>query len=228
MSEHEQQRDELAPYLLGALSPGEAAELEQHIAACEECRAELEQLRPVVQALPESVERVEPPPRLRTRVMAEVQADVGKGRARARLSPGSRRHTTFLRPATAVAAVVLIAAATLAYAISNGGSPGEGVTTVSAGKAPGVTARLVSEGGAGTLHLANLGRLPSNKALQAWVQRGKRVERAGAAFVSHPNGTATTEIEDLEGVSTVMVTAEPRSGSAFPTTKPLVSVQVRQ
>ena len=61
-TEHEHRGDELAAYLLDALEPGEAAELERHLAGCEECRAELEWLRPAVQLLPESVERVEPSP----------------------------------------------------------------------------------------------------------------------------------------------------------------------
>ena len=40
-TDHERWRDELAAYLLGALEPGEAAELERHLAGCAECRAEL-------------------------------------------------------------------------------------------------------------------------------------------------------------------------------------------
>ena len=66
---HDAIRDELASYLLGALDPGELADLERHLAGCEDCRLELERLRPAALALPETVERVEPPPALRARVM---------------------------------------------------------------------------------------------------------------------------------------------------------------
>ena len=59
---HEGRRDELAAYLLGALEPHEAAELERHLAGCEECREEMQWLRPAVQLLPESVERLDPSP----------------------------------------------------------------------------------------------------------------------------------------------------------------------
>lgn len=231
--DHEQRRDELAVYLLGALSPGETAELERHLAGCEECRAELERLRPVVQAQPESVERVEPPPQLRTRVMAEVRADADEARAGMRASSsGYHRRTSpgrpfFPRPALAVAAIALIAAAVAAYAVRDGDSGGS-ATTVVAGEAPGVTARMVRDGDSGILRLANLRQLPSSEALQAWVQRGKRVERAGPLFLPHRDGTATAVIDDMRGVSTVMVTAEPSSGSAFPTSEPLISVPVRQ
>src|SRR5205809_274272 len=72
---HEHRRDELAAYLLGALEPGEAAELERHLAGCEVCRTELEWLRPAVQILPESVQRVEPPPQLRGRLMEQVRSE---------------------------------------------------------------------------------------------------------------------------------------------------------
>ena len=56
-TEHERWSDDVAAYLLGALEPGEAAELERHLAGCERCRAELRWLRPAVELLPETVER---------------------------------------------------------------------------------------------------------------------------------------------------------------------------
>ncbi len=232
--DHERQREALSAYLLGALDPGEVAELEEHLAGCEECRTELAWLRPAAQVLPESVERVDPPSGLRARVMTEVRADAGDAGARGRsVSRGAERRRArgwssfLLRPATAAAAVALIAAAALAFAIGDGGSGG-GATTVTVGKAPGVTARMVSEGDSGTLHLANLRRLPSSQALQAWVERGKRVERAGPLFEPLADGTAVAVIDDMQGVRTVMVTAEPRGGGAFPTSAPLVSVSVSQ
>ena len=72
---HERHRDELAAYLLGALEPSEAAELERHLDGCEVCRTELEWLRPAVQLLPESVPRVEAPPELRGRLMEQVRSE---------------------------------------------------------------------------------------------------------------------------------------------------------
>src|SRR3954451_25195015 len=74
-NEHERRSDEIAAFLLGALEPGEAAELERHLAGCEECRTELEWLRPAVQQLPESVQRVEAPPALRPRLMEQVRSE---------------------------------------------------------------------------------------------------------------------------------------------------------
>ena len=77
---HDRWSEELAAYLLGALDPAEVAAFERHAEGCERCRAEARWLAPALQALPESVERVEPPPRLRDRLMAEVRADVAEVR----------------------------------------------------------------------------------------------------------------------------------------------------
>jgi anti-sigma-K factor RskA len=225
--EHDRRSDEIAAYLLDALEPGEAAELERHLAGCEECRTELKWLRPAVQLLPESVERVEAPPELRGRLMEQVRSE-------AESTPAPRRARRWsvggwsLRPAAGLAALVLIVAAVAAYAISDSGSDGGGVTTVVVGHSPEVTAEMVRDGDSGTLHLTNLHQLPPDKVLQAWVQRGDRVVSAKTLFVPNQDGTASATIDDMEGVKTVMVTAEPRGGSAQPTSPPVVSVSIPQ
>ena len=213
---HEHRSDELAAYLLGALEPGEAAELERHLAGCEECRTELEWLRPAVQLLPESVQRVEAPPQLRGRLMEQVRSEAESA------APAQRtRRWSFggwsLRPVAGLAALVLVVAAVAAYA-----------TTVVAGHSPDVVAEVVRDGGSGTLHLTNLHQLPSDKVLQAWVERDGQVVSAKTLFVPNQDGTASATIDDMEGVRTVMVTAEPRGGSVQPTSAPIVSVAIPQ
>ncbi len=232
--EHEMRRDELAAYLLGALEPGEAAALEQHLAACEVCRTELAWLRPAAQVLPETVERREPPAELRRRIMEEVGAGASRHprRERRRLFAGLRRgeggrRPASLRPAAGLVALLVIAAGIAGYAISDGGSGGS-ATTVAAGHAPGVTAEMVRDGDSGTLRLANVQQLPPDQVLQAWVGRGKRIESAKTLFVPNRDGTATVAIDHMNGVNTVMVTAEPRGGSDYPTSKPIVSVAIQQ
>lgn len=224
--DHGNWREELSPYLLGALGPDREAELERHLETCEACRRELTWLRPAAQTLPESVERVEPPPALRARIMAEVGADAarhaGTARPRRWLSAGLRSP----RLAAGLAVLVVCAAAAIGYAISSDDS-GAGTTTVVAGAAPGVTAKMVSEGDSGTLRLAHVGELPPERVLQLWVQRGERVESA-ALLVPSPDGTATAVLDDMNGVDVVMVTAEPRGGSESPTSKPLISVEAPQ
>jgi anti-sigma-K factor RskA len=223
--QHERWRDDLAAYALGALDLGEAAELEQHLAGCESCCAELEWLRPAVRLLPESVERVEPSPQLRASLMEQVRSEARTERSRWSLRrPGGGWA---LRPLAGLAALVLVAAAIAGYAIGGGGSSsGTHETTAFSGHSPGVTAEVVSDGQSGTLHLANLHQLPPDKVLQAWVQRGKKVVSAKALFVPNSDGTATATIDDMQGVEAVMVTAEPRGGSVQPTSAPIAAVSM--
>jgi len=130
--EHETRSDDIAAYLLGALEPGEAAEMEQHLAACEECRSELEWLRPAVRTLPESVVRVKPPAQLRSRIMGEVEADAGRKRSGIRL--GGRMRALGLRPAVGLAVLALLVAGVAGYTIRDSGS-GSGATSTPAARA---------------------------------------------------------------------------------------------
>lgn len=226
VTEHDRWRDELAAYLLGALEPGEAAGLERHLAGCEECREELAWLRPAVQLLPEAVERVEPAPELRARLMEQVrsEADHPPAPSMEREHEPRRRFLT-LRPAIGLAVLALVVAAVAGYAI-RGGSNGGDTSTVVSGSPPGVIVEMVSEGDSGTLHLANLPQLPPDEVLQAWVERDDRVVSAKTLFVPNRDGTATAVIDDMAGVDTVMITAEPRGGSLQPTSEPIVNLAV--
>jgi anti-sigma-K factor RskA len=223
---HESRRDEIAAYLLGALEPEEAASLERHLATgCVECRAELRWLEPAVQTLPDSVERVEPSRELRARILAEAGSDVEHPVA---VKATWRPLFSGWRPLAGLAALALVLAAVGGYAIHGGGSTGGPATTVVAGRAPGVTARMVREGNAATLHLANVDRLPRDEVLEAWVRRNGRVTPVRGLFVPDRSGRATAMIPDLRGVDVVMVTAEPRGGSQHPTSAPMVTLEMTQ
>ncbi len=225
MSENDHEsREGIAAYLLGALEPGEAAALERHLGECAECRAELRWLDPAVQLLPETVPRLEPPAELRARILAEAGAEAqrpGAGdRARAPLFSG-------WRALTGLGALALAAAAIAGYAIHGGGSRGAGpVTTVVAGRPPGVIAHMVRQGDAATLHLANVRQLPPDRVLEAWVRRDGHVVPVNSLFVPDRRGRASTRIPDLKGVDVVMVTAEPRGGSKSPTAAPIVTLEL--
>ena len=135
-----------------------------------------------------------------------------------------------LRPVAGFAAAVLVVAAVAGFAIGGGlGSDESGqTTTVVTGKAPGITAKMVSEGDSGTLHLDNVKQLPSDRVLEAWVQRDGEVEAVEALFVPDRKGRASTELPDMEGVEVVMVTTEPEGGSESPTSSPIVTIDVPQ
>jgi anti-sigma-K factor RskA len=238
-ADHDRWRDDVAAYMLGALEPEEAAELERHAETCEQCRSEIRWLTPAVEALPEAVERLKPPPELRDRILAEVGADARAAGGTSEDRGGHRLRGWLrglgsgpmgLRPVVGVAAAVLVAVA--GYAIGGGiggGSGGEESTnTIVTGHAPGITAKVVRKGDGGTLELANVHKLPSDRVLEAWVRREGEVEPVRALFAPDREGRASTTIADMDGVDLVMVTREPAGGSPAPTSSPIVEIPIPQ
>ena len=223
--------DQLAAYALGALEAGEAAEVEAHLAECERCQAHLRWLQPAVQALPEGVERHRPPKAVRDRVMSEVRADAKRAEA-GEPGPGwlgwLRAGSYGFKPAIALATVALLLVAFVGYEVGSNGS-GEGTGPVVVGsqeEASGIKVKMVSEGDGGTLKLEDVQPLPDDRVLEAWVRREGEVEAVPALFVPDHEGNASTVIEDMDGVEVVMVTHEPKGGSATPTSDPIVAMEL--
>jgi anti-sigma-K factor RskA len=225
--------DDVAAYALGSLEGGEARALETHMESCERCRSELAWLIPAVQLLPESAERVQPPPSLRESLMAEVRTDAKQAQAESGpVDSGSwldRIHVGSLswRPLAGLAALALAVVAIGGYeiGISDSGGGGEAMK-VSAKQASGVFAEVVSDGEDGTVRLTNVEDLPDNRVLEAWVEREGEIEAVPALFVPDHEGRASTTIEDMDGVETVMVTHEPEGGSEAPTSDPIVNLAI--
>jgi anti-sigma-K factor RskA len=222
-SDHKRWSEDLAAYMLGALEPEEAAELERHLDGCERCREEMRWLEPAVHLLPESVGRQEPPKQLRQSLMAEVRADVpAKQPARSR----SRRWV--LKPAVGFAVVALLVAGVVGYEVGKDGSgDGEAASTI-VRQVDGMTVKMVQEGESGTLQLSGVPQIPQDKVLEAWVEREGEVEAVPALLVPDRHGQAETRIADMTGVETVMVTEEPQGGSDAPTGAPVMSMSVPQ
>jgi hypothetical protein len=127
----------------------------------------------------------------------------------------------------AFAAMVLVVAAVAGYEIGKGGGGEEGASTV-VSRSHGITVKMVREGDGGTLRLTGVNQLPPEKVLEAWVRREGKIEPVPALFVPDRAGRASTQIEDMSGVDTVMVTEEPQGGSEEPTSLPLVTMSVPQ
>jgi len=231
--EHKRWHEELSAYLLGALEPGEAESLERHLESCERCREELRWLAPARDALPETASRMQPPPELRVRLLADVREDARRAAGAAGARPGLlERLRDFAgprwRPLAAGAAVLLIVAAVVGYEIGSNGSEGGGnPVTVESNEPSGLVAAVSMEGTEnGRIELSNVSPLPPDKVLEAWLERDGEVEAVPMLFVPNGKGEAATTLGDMRGVTTVMVTAEPPGGSEAPTSEPIATVTI--
>lgn len=220
--DHRRWEEDLPAYALGAL-PGADAELfDAHVATCERCAGQLRWLEPAVSALPASVEQLEPPARMRRRVMARARADLANATP-ARASGAAGRWRLSLRPALAVAGVVAIALAVGAgYAIRDGGENAPVVAaTVADDSAAGARASLILHGDGGTLEVSGLPPLRHGDVYQAWLRDGSEIEPS-TVFVVDGDGDGAAVIAGVEGADELMLTREPRGGSSAPSTAPLL------
>ena len=225
-SDHNRWSEDLAAFVLGALEREEAAAVEHHLGGCSRCQEEMRWLQPALHALPESVERIEPPPQLRESLMTEVRGDA-RAQTAAERPLRVRSWGWLLKPAAGFAVVALLAAGVVGYEVGKDGSGDGGGTTVER-QVGGIDVKMVQEGNSGTLQLAGVHQLPPDKVLEAWVEREGQVEAVPALFVPDRNGQAETRIADMSGVKVVMVTEEPQGGSEAPTGEPIMTMAVPQ
>jgi hypothetical protein len=238
VNDHDARLEEAVAFALGALDPDRIDDFKAHLTSCDRCQQELRWLAPAVRALPEAIEPRTPPPELKVRLMAEVREDLAaekqqaraeKRRERAAAGSGFGEWLSGLRlggmtwkPLAGLAAVILIVAGGIGYAVGNGGGPS--AHTFESPQANGIEAKVIREGNKGELHLADVEQLPKGNVLEAWVKRGNAVEPVEALFSPDHEGNAATTIENMEGVEAVLVTKEPQGGTKVPTSEPIVTV----
>jgi anti-sigma factor RsiW len=230
--DHLRYEEDLAAYLLDALSGEEAGDFERHLQDCPRCRERARWLSGSVELLPTAIEQVEPPPQLRERLMRTVHAEAKRERSQAgreeRGPAGYRRGRlarllSVPRPALALGAAAVIAVAAVGgYAL---GSGGDETTTVTARAAPGVTATVERDGDRGILRVSGLEQR-TDGIYEVWLERDGKVEPS-TLFQVQRDGTGAAAIpRGLEGADRVMVTLEARGGSAQPTRAPLIVAKV--
>ena len=113
---------------------------------------------------------------VREDLAAEERRAVREARERAAAGGGFGEWLRGLRlggltwkPLAGLAAVILIVAAGIGYAVGTGGAPNTHTRELKAGA--GIAAKVVREGEKGEIHLAELKQLPEGKVLEAWVER---------------------------------------------------------
>lgn len=216
--------DEVAAYALGALTPEDARRFEQHLEQCEECQVELSEYRPVVATLPSAAEPVAPPPALRQRIMAVVEADAARRQPERASAPAWRRFLGGLRPLPVLAAACVLLLAGLGVGIA---LDGEEATTYPAKVVDvrGASAELVVEGGdKAELVVRGLRPPPEGRVYQVWVKhRGRGPSPTDALFTVGRHGGAHVDVPgSVEDVEAILVTDEPDGGSEEPTRAPVI------
>jgi anti-sigma-K factor RskA len=219
MNDHPRYRDDIGAYLLGALTELERQAFERHIAGCSECQEELERLRPAADALPGSVEQVQPPARLKASLMEVVEREAEAERQPA---PSRAPRRRFLRPAL-VAAGLLIALAIGVTVTQLGGDETRTVTARVDPAMPQAGGSLRIEGDDATLRLHNMPELGSTRVYQVWLQHGDRMVPTRTFEVGR-SGAGRVELPDVSDAKGVFVTREPRGGAQVPSENPIVSV----
>jgi anti-sigma-K factor RskA len=225
--------DAAGAYVLGALPPDEATAYEAHLVACPACRAEVEELMPAVEALPASVAPLEPPPALRDRLMTEVrrQAEVLAAAEGRQADRAPARRPAWWAPwrtrwMPAAAGLATLAVGVVVGLLVGGGPESRTVPLTASARVAGAHARLVVHDGEATLAADHLPPPPGNRVYQVWIQPrgGGAVEPTSSLFVPRSDGTATVALPPQAVDSRqVMVSAEPRGGSAQPTTQPVLT-----
>jgi anti-sigma-K factor RskA len=229
--DHDRWADSAGAYVLGAMTADERKRFESHLATCPACREEVDDLRPAAEALPMASPPVLPPRALKDRVMAEVEreaallASAGDAADRAGApQPRERRRRSWLSGwRLAPVAAVLIVAAVLAVSSLTGG----GTTTYTAQvPASGASAELKVSDDQATLVMTDFPAPPAGKVYEVWLMPKGSTTPQPTSVLFKPNADGSVEAKipgSMTDVQQVLVTAEPPSGSATPTSDPVLS-----
>jgi anti-sigma-K factor RskA len=220
-------------YAVDALDELERARFEQHLAACTECRAEVNSLRETTVGLSE-LTSTPPPPALRASILSEIRTIRPLPPEVSQPSAAPRRRSRLVRLAAAAALIATagVGTAIVLHQTENGASQ---VTSLSAqvlhaadarevdvdlpGPALARMVRSVSVGRA-VLVTRDMPAPPAGKVYQLWLQDpAGRMVSAGLM----PSGGSQTVV--LQGnaseAKAAGITVEPAAGSVQPTSAPL-------
>ncbi len=241
--------DLVGAYALDAMEAADRASFEEHLLGCAPCRAELAELYEVVAVLPLSVELVEPPADLRSRITAAIEAE-SLARPALELVAGdapARRPRSRLTNGLAllsVAAALVIAAlgvtdlrlqqrvdqqqADLTYQhdVSAAIASGAPVMRIHGTPvAPGASAALIqpANGKPAYIIVQGLPVTPAHKVYQLWLIRGEQPHSA-TTFTVSGTGTQIVHLPSaVTGYAQTALTVEPSGGSPLPTGKLLLT-----
>lgn len=226
---------DVAGYALGSLTPPERARFEEHLESCAACRAELDELRRVAEALPLALPRGEPPLDLEARTLAAVRRarDEAASPARPRsMEPrGWALHGWARRAAvTAAAVIALLGAFVLGGRLAEEQPAGSleltALLRATDGGAESASVRVTETGVGRVVELSSddLPILPAGELYEVWFvgpeDRPNSPQRISAGTF-HPDADGRSEVRlaaaaDPALYPVISVTSEPGDGDPAP------------
>ena len=234
--------DLVGAYALGAATPAEVQTVTDYLEICRSFEAEIAMLQTTVQALPLLSEELEPPPGLRTSILAAIAAEQAPSPPKLELVPPPQEEvpsqpTSITAktsgsnwfPWAAVAALLLLSIGLAAWNFTLRDSNTTTVPSIAlAATSPEVQGSgevsYLSDEGVIVVDLQNLAPLPDGQVYQAWVIRGDIPVSAGVV-PSGANTLAFAGNPDDYDLLAITVEAGP-VGVPAPTTTPLFAVEL--
>lgn len=238
---HEEVRELIAPYVLGALPAEEVTFVRAHILSCDECMAEADSLSEPASKLALAAEPAGLSDGFMDRVMSLAAGEPETGSTVTPLTRRVRSPWNVLAGAAAVLVLVVLSATVfmlksdldsvkqqLASAQSEVGAYERVVSAVLhsdggmelAGN--GAVGRMVPTGDGSVFVVAGIQAAPKNHTYQLWVIDGGQPISAGL-FDARDGVALLNSGISLRGADAVAVTIEPEGGSEGPTTDPIMS-----
>jgi anti-sigma-K factor RskA len=235
---HEQLEQLVAGYVLGALQPEEAAQVDAHLDACVSCRELAGRLSRAVATVPLAAERVAPPPRLRARVLAAAAAGgrpdtEPRFERRSRLLPLPRlRRTSWPVPSRWASAALIAWLAAFALGTSVGSHVARPPATARtaqyelAGSGRLATAEgrvfLLPDASLIFVQFSGLPQPNQGRVYELWIIRPGSAPAPAGTFVPDSDGSKVLVVDrTFKGSAVMAVTSEPGpAGSAAPTEQP--------
>lgn len=232
---HDELKELLAPYALGAVTTEEERAVKSHIKSCEECMREAEGFSGAAASLALAVDEAPVPAGFADAILAQVQSERPEVSSAPAVSWWYRwRIAVAGVAAVSVAATIVLASALVALRgevrqYESAVPPlvqGEGMTLEGAG---GAVARMVPTEDGATFFASGLGEAPDRRTYQLWLMECEDPEDVATCVPTSvgtfdvAGGIAVLETgSSLEGYDRAAVTVEPEGGSEAPTTTPVI------
>ncbi len=222
--------DFLPAFVMEDLTGDEMRLVNEHLAACPSCQAELAFLQQMAAELPLALVQTVPPPELKTRLMQSIRShkpDRVTSTVRPQFLPNLAYFFRSHAIAFSLALIIILAISNLLLwrqlnlAVRVTSTPQRLVTLTNTLVSPGANGTMVvsPNGHDFTLVVADLATLDMSKQYQVWLIKGTQHTSVGV-FSVDPNGYASLELtspESLSAYDAIGISVEPAGGSPMPT-----------